>query len=503
MIASQSQKWSPPASVSSPVATVLAYPVVLAAQQQLDLAALHACAPQDYPVILQSVAKGQLGGVSIVQAFAQETLQLESQASAQEQEQFVSLVEEALTKSRCHQVLEPQNLQALPAGELAKVLQSLTSVPFKGGWFGYFSYDYAQVIEPVLSLPKSQFPLATLTRTPAGIVWDHAQQVVWAIIEKSFSDQNPMCLPKLLSDIEQATVQQIPQAKAVGIVGKHEEPEQKYLEGVKAIKEYILAGDVFQVNLSRLWQVELGGNENYLSAYRALCQHNPAPFAALCCLKDANGQPWQILSSSPERLVKYQTPWVDTRPIAGTRRRSEDEAADQALVSELIEHPKERAEHIMLIDLERNDLGRICQPGTVEVNELMVVESYEHVHHIVSNVRGQLRQGMSPLDVVHALFPGGTITGCPKVRCMQIVAELEKMPREAYTGSLGYINLDGSLDLNILIRTMIANQPAGQNTQLQFRAGAGIVADSDPEFELVETRHKARGMLRALGDLHA
>ncbi|MDX1352393.1 MAG: chorismate-binding protein, partial [Thiomicrorhabdus sp.] len=159
-------------------------------------------------------------------------------------------------------------------------------------------------------------------------------------------------------------------------------------------------------------------------------------------------------------------------------------------------HPKERAEHIMLIDLERNDLGRICQPGSVEVNELMVVETYEHVHHIVSNVRGRLQADLSPLDIVHALFPGGTITGCPKIRCMQIVAELEQMPREAYTGSLGYINMDGSLDLNILIRTMIQFEQ-DHKPVVQFRAGAGIVADSQANNELTETRHKAKGLIRA------
>jgi Anthranilate/para-aminobenzoate synthases component I len=167
------------------------------------------------------------------------------------------------------------------------------------------------------------------------------------------------------------------------------------------------------------------------------------------------------------------------------------------LIEELISHPKERAEHIMLIDLERNDLGRICQPGTVEVNELMVVETYEHVHHIVSNVRGQLQDGFDPLDIVHALFPGGTITGCPKVRCMEIIAELEQMPREAYTGSLGYINRDGSLDLNILIRTMLHSYQHDQSV-VQFRAGAGIVADSVADNELTETRHKAKGLINAL-----
>jgi anthranilate synthase component 1 len=164
-------------------------------------------------------------------------------------------------------------------------------------------------------------------------------------------------------------------------------------------------------------------------------------------------------------------------------------------MSELVSHPKERAEHIMLIDLERNDLGRVCEAGTVRVDELMTIESYTHVHHIVSNVSGRLRPDVTPVGALRAVFPGGTITGCPKFRCMQIIAELEAAGRGAYTGSLGYLTVDGTLDLNILIRTMTLR--AGQ---LSFRAGAGIVADSDPERELEETRAKARGLIAALGD---
>lgn len=485
------------------VQAVLAQPVCLSASQKLDLSALHQAHPSDYPFILESVAKTEQGGLgqfSMVLAYPQESLQLNPNGDSQA---FVEAAQQAFRANRCQQVFEPQNYDRLETSELARVMKSIAHLPFKGGWFAYFSYDYAQVVEPILALPQSQFPLANLTRTPAAIVVDHQNQVVWALVEAQFAKANPLVLPKMLADIQQALSEERPVAQAVPIVTQTEEVEEKYLSGVRAIKEYILSGDIFQVNISRLWQVAIDDKDDYLAVYRALCQHNPAPFAALCCLQDAQGQPWQIISSSPERLAKFDGQWVDTRPIAGTRRRSDDEAADQALMAELIAHPKERAEHIMLIDLERNDLGRICQPGTVEVNELMVIESYEHVHHIVSNVRGKLRDGFSPLDIVHALFPGGTITGCPKVRCMQIIAELEQMPREAYTGSLGYINLDGTMDLNILIRTMIANQPAGEKTQLQFRAGAGIVADSNPEFELVETRHKARGLLRALGDVNA
>jgi len=200
-----------------------------------------------------------------------------------------------------------------------------------------------------------------------------------------------------------------------------------------------------------------------------------------------------VLSSSPERLVSVRGNVASTRPIAGTRARLGGDD-DVARLRELIGHPKERAEHVMLIDLERNDLGRVCVPGSVVVDELMTLESYAHVHHIVSNVRGTLRPGVSPGAIIRAVFPGGTITGCPKVRTMQIIAELEGVGRGAYTGSLGYLNTDGDMDLNILIRSL--EMRAGS---LCFRAGAGIVADSIGERELDETRAKARGLLRALG----
>lgn len=200
-----------------------------------------------------------------------------------------------------------------------------------------------------------------------------------------------------------------------------------------------------------------------------------------------------MLSSSPERLVNIEGCRIQTRPIAGTRPRGSDDRQDRALSDELLESVKERAEHIMLIDLERNDLGRVCEAGSVEVNELMVLETYAHVHHIVSNVRGKLMPGASPVDAIKAVFPGGTITGCPKVRCMEIIAELETKGRGYYTGSMGYLGRDGRMDLNILIRSMLV-----QGKHFSFRTGGGIVADSVAEHEVRETQDKARGMLLAI-----
>jgi anthranilate synthase component 1 len=223
--------------------------------------------------------------------------------------------------------------------------------------------------------------------------------------------------------------------------------------------------------------------------YRRLRAANPAPFAASARLPG-----FTLLSSSPERLLRVRGRQASTRPIAGTRPRGTSRDSDLSLRAELGLDEKERAEHVMLVDLERNDLGRICRGGTVQVDEFATIESYATVHHIVSNVSGELRDDVTPGQAIAAVFPGGTITGCPKVRCMALLAELEGAPRDAYTGSIGYLGRDGALDLNILIRTIVV---AGDG--IAFRTGAGIVADSRPEFELAETRAKARGLLRALG----
>jgi anthranilate synthase component 1 len=200
-----------------------------------------------------------------------------------------------------------------------------------------------------------------------------------------------------------------------------------------------------------------------------------------------------IFSALLQRLIEVDGGVIETRPIAGTHPRGATGAEDQALSERLLAHPKERAEHVMLIDLERNDLGRICEPGSIHVGDMMTLETYRHVHHIVSSVRGRLRPDVSARQALHAVFPGGTITGCPKVRCMEIISELEQAPRGAYTGSLGYVSLNGRMDFNILIRSMMLD-----GRRLSFRAGAGIVHDSDSERELQETRHKARGMLHAV-----
>ncbi|MFP4207668.1 MAG: aminodeoxychorismate synthase component I [Wenzhouxiangella sp.] len=359
-----------------------------------------------------------------------------------------------------------------------------SGLPFGGGWFLYLSYELAGQVEQRLALPSSHdgLPVACAARCPAALLFDHLEHKTWLVAE------TPEWLEQVCAEVSAMGPPQFVADALPELEIQCDQPEW-FMDGVARIREWIVAGDVFQVNLSRGWQVTAAAPLEPVALYRALATANPAPFAGLARLPGGT-----IVSSSPERLVEVRAGCVQTRPIAGTRPRGRDEMHDRDLSAELLAHPKERAEHIMLIDLERNDLGRVCASGSVEVSELMVVESYTHVHHIVSNIRGRLRADRHPVDVIAAVFPGGTITGCPKIRCMEIIAELEGTGRGFYTGAMGYLGLDGALDLNILIRSMVLSDKG-----ISFRTGAGIVADSDPRAELAETEAKARGLLRALG----
>lgn len=251
-------------------------------------------------------------------------------------------------------------------------------------------------------------------------------------------------------------------------------------------KEHIAAGDIYQANLSHRLEADFDGNGWGL--FERLDKINPSPFAGFM---DLDGL--QLISCSPERLVKVEGRRIQTRPIAGTFPRGKTVSEDRELAHGLLLHPKERAEHIMLVDLERNDIGRVSRYGTVKVDEFMTVESYSHVHHIVSNVSGELEDGVDQTDVLKAIFPGGTITGCPKIRCMQIIDELEPVRRNIYTGSMGWIGYNGDMELNIIIRTVLST-----GGKLYLHAGAGIVADSVPEREYDETLYKAGASMEAL-----
>ena len=360
-----------------------------------------------------------------------------------------------------------------------------SELPFTGGWFVFLGYELAGEIESCLNLPAApgELPVALAHRCPAALLLDHRLGEFWLVAESA------ELFGRLLDDLQRGSFEPLKDPGQSLNLALEPAAGEEFTAGVRRIREYILDGDVFQVNLSRRWRGESSDELSPALLYKRLCANNAAPFAGLARLPGGT-----ILSSSPERLVECRGGTVQTRPIAGTRPRGASADLDRSLSAELIAHPKERAEHIMLIDLERNDLGRVCQTGSVRVDELMVVESYAHVHHIVSNIRGRLRPEATPIDVVRAVFPGGTITGCPKIRCMEIIADLEGEGRGFYTGAMGYLGLDGSMDLNILIRSM---QVAGR--RLSFRTGAGIVADSDPEAELAETGDKALGLLKALG----
>ena len=433
-----------------------------------DLLAPAAAFPQRYPCLLESVVHGTAQSrYDILFAFPRERLTLHADGGLRDDAGVVR---------------EGRFLDALDAAWQAERLPPEgDGLPFHGGWVLLLAYELAGEIEPTLKLrPPTTLPLALAVRCPAAAIVDHVRDCTILVAEAGHED----LLDVLEADL--AVVSPIPPLAAP--IGWDEDAPQQFLDGVARIHEHLYAGDIFQVNLSRAWRARYAQPPVPASLYAVLRQANPAPFAGLL------QQPgWAVASSSPERLVEVRGGVAQTRPIAGTRPRlpGDDELAR---IRELSAHPKERAEHVMLIDLERNDLGRVCMPGSVEVDELMVVESYAHVHHIVSNVRGRLRADVTPGEVIAATFPGGTITGCPKVRCMEIIAALEDAPRGAYTGALGYLDRNGELDLNILIRTLTLT-----GDEVSLRAGAGIVADSVAANELDETRAKARGLLRALG----
>ncbi len=364
-------------------------------------------------------------------------------------------------------------------------------LPFAGGWFVYLGYEMAEEVEPHLRLPPAPLPFSAFAlRVKTLAIHDQVRDTVYVISEADDAGSHR----SLVDAIRDVDVDESP-IPAPRLKELREESPEKFLERVRHAKAHIAEGDIYQANLSRAWRLTLAEPDaSHAQVYAALRQANPAPFAAR-----ATWQGVSVFSSSPERLLRIQGSDISTRPIAGTRARHAateggSDEQDRRDIAALVEHPKERAEHVMLIDLERNDLGRVCVAGSVIVDEYMVTESYAHVHHIVSNVRGRLREDATAVDALRALFPGGTITGCPKFRCMQIIAALENEGRGAYTGSLGWLGLDGDADFNILIRTL-----ALQGSEIELRAGAGIVADSIPERELEETRAKARGLLRAFG----
>jgi anthranilate synthase component 1 len=431
-----------------------------------DLLALHAADPARYPVLLESVASGGGARYDLLFATSGETLVADAQGTLSGPHAECGCFLGALAAWQAEVATLPED----------------DALPFRGGFAVLLGYELAAEIEPRLRLPATALPVprAIAWRAPVAIVCDRERGSAHVVGEAGHAE----LFERMFAD---AVVVRAPVRSHRPAMSLVEDDPGRYLDAVQRALDYIAAGDVFQVNLSRAWRALWPADLSAAEIYASLRANNPAPFAGL-----VQRDGWAMASSSPERLVSARDGLLQTRPIAGTRPRFPGDD-DAARVQELVGHPKERAEHIMLIDLERNDLGRVAVPGSVVVDELMTVESYAHVHHIVSNVRARLRPGLGPVDAIRAVFPGGTITGCPKVRCMEIIAELEGEGRGFYTGALGYLGVDGRMDLNILIRSITL-----ADGRIEFRAGAGIVADSVAARELDETRAKARGLVRAL-----
>ena len=420
-----------------------------------DLIGLARCYPNSFPALLASNTKNaKTGRYSILLSRSKKTIK------AYNQKQLKSIL------SRFDKKIKPIKTD---------------NIPFYSGWFLYFSYESTAYWEP--SLKNIQHdetqPLAIAIRCKSAIVIDHINDEYWLVANSKKR------IKKLKTKINKLSCSHIKFENRL-----HLQPDDvaSYMKNVNSAKDYIKQGDVYQVNLARNWQVYADHEINALELYTSLSVHNPAPFAGFLQTKE-----FSIISSSPERLVKIENNCIESRPIAGTRPRHKEDVKDKALIEELINHPKEQAEHIMLIDLVRNDLGRVSEIGTVKVDEFMVVESYAKVHHIVSNIVGKLAKNTTFTDAIKATFPGGTITGCPKIRCMQIIDELESSPRGAYTGSMGYITDDGRMDLNILIRTFTLS-----HNNLSLHAGAGIVYDSIAKNEAEESMHKAQALINSL-----
>ncbi|TDU28687.1 anthranilate synthase component I [Panacagrimonas perspica] len=370
---------------------------------------------------------------------------------------------------------------------------------FSGGYVGYFGYDCVRYFEPRLKAEKPD-PLGTpdvlLMQSDELVVFDSQRATLTLVVHADPSSKADLArAEKRLDQIEKQLTegaQDAPVAAKRASAGKPVIPdfvssfgEEKFKQGVERIKEYIAAGDVMQVVPSQRLSAPFTAEP--IDLYRALRRLNPSPYLYCLHLEDHH-----VVGSSPEILVRVENGEVTVRPIAGTRVRGKTPEEDRALEVELLADPKELAEHLMLIDLGRNDVGRVAEVGSVKLTEKMVIERYSHVMHIVSNVTGKLKPGLDALAALAATFPAGTLSGAPKVRAMEIIDELEPVKRGIYGGAVGYLGWDGNMDTAIAIRTAVL-----KDGQLHVQAGAGIVADSDPQSEWNETMNKARAVMRA------
>jgi len=375
-----------------------------------------------------------------------------------------------------------------------------TALPFVGGAVGYLSYDLGHFIEklPSKAVDDLQLPECYLCLYDAVAIFDNLESRAY-IASTGFPEKGENRQAKAQARLEEMkrTVAQAPrlcqtkdsysdQTAGNQVNLRSNFTHEGYLEAVERARDYIIAGDIFQVNLSQRFEADMPLPPYEL--YRRLRKINPAPFASYL-----NFDGVTVVSASPERFLRLCGDRVETRPIKGTRPRGKDPAGDEALARELVNSFKDKAEHVMIVDLERNDIGRVCRFGTVRVSELMALEKYATVFHLTSTVEGRLRPGKNAVDLLKASFPGGSISGAPKVRAIEIIDELEPTRRSVYTGSIGYLGFDGGLDLNIVIRTILVK--AGK---AYFQVGGAVVYDSDPEAEYVETLDKARALIQAL-----
>jgi anthranilate/para-aminobenzoate synthase component I len=373
---------------------------------------------------------------------------------------------------------------------------------FWGGWVGFIGYEAGAWFEtlPRTNKPENNIPDFLFMEVEELFLYDHVTEMFKYILAPKTDASNngyeklKSEIIKVWNNINQALqnignrteLEKVHQPVFTSNKIKSNLDETEYSKRVEKAKAYIQEGDIYQANLAQKFKTRFKGNT--FDLYCKLKNVNPAPFSGYLNFHD-----FSLVSSSPERLVKVYKKKIETRPIAGTRPRGKKYKEDLALSEELLLNSKERAEHLMLVDLERNDLGRICIAGSVSVTDFMLLEKYSHVSHIVSNITGDLIPEVSVFDILKAVFPGGTITGCPKIRCMEIISELEPVMRGPYSGSFGYIGFGPYLDLNIIIRSIVISDETAS-----FHVGAGIVADSKPEKEYQETLDKAAAMIQAL-----
>ncbi|MBD2036004.1 anthranilate synthase component I family protein [Leptolyngbya sp. FACHB-321] len=478
------------------------------------------CAGQPYSFLLESIEGGeQLGRYSLLGCDPLWVLEARGNRTTQtyrngEQEVFDG--DPFAVLARCLEPYRPVKLPQLPPGI--------------GGLFGFWGYELIHWIEPRVPV----YP-ATATDLPDGLwmqvdnllIFDQVKRKIWAIAYADLRDPNTdhalayqqacdrvaQLVNKLQSPLSEQAVllawtppgtssqPSVPNQHSSPALYTSNTTKEQFCANVETAKAHIQAGDIFQVVVSQRLSAEYNGDP--FALYRSLRLINPSPYMAYFHFGD-----WQIIGSSPEVMVKAELapdptePLVATvRPIAGTRQRGKTFQEDAALAADLLEDPKEVAEHVMLVDLGRNDLGRVCINGTVSVDELMVIERYSHVMHIVSNVVGKLAPSKTAWDLLKACFPAGTVSGAPKIRAMEIIHSLEPCRRGPYSGAYGYYDFEGQLNTAIAIRTMVVRSQGGGKHTVTVQAGAGLVADSQPEAEYEETLNKAKGMLEAIRSL--